>query len=191
MSKIIVIGCSAGGLEALVDLLSEIPATFSYPIVVASHSGPDSQLGPLLQLKDDIKISIKIAVDGERLVGQTAFLLPGAIHGLVIGDSLRLSPLVRESGFRPSIDALFMTAAANYQENTIGVVLSGTLKDGMRGAQVIYDMGGITIVQDPDEAHHASMPQSVINADHPHKILEASELGKWLAASEATSEQTE
>jgi len=184
MNKIVVIGCSAGGLEPLIELLREIPATFSYPIVVAFHGGPDSLLDQVLQFRDDIKITARKAVDGEKLVGRTVFLLPGAVHGLVIGDTLRLSPLVRESGFRPSIDALFMTTAANYQENTIGVVLSGTLKDGMRGAQVIYDMGGITIVQDPDEARYASMPQSVINADHPYKILEASELGKWLAATE-------
>ena len=184
MTKIVVIGCSAGGLEALIELLKEIPATFPFPIVVASHSGPESHLFAALHARKDIAIAIKTVVDGEKLLGQTVFLLPGATHGLVIGDTLRLSPLVRESGYRPSIDALFMTTAAEYQENTIGVVLSGTMKDGMRGAQVIYDMGGITIVQDPDEARHASMPQSVINADHPHKILEASDLGKWLAALE-------
>lgn len=181
MSKIVVIGCSVGGLEALIDLLSEIPASYEHPIVIASHSGPESYLLPALQMKAGIKISVREAVDGEELVGQSVYVLPGATHGLVIGGTLRLSRLVRESGYRPSIDALFMTAAAEYQKNTIGVVLSGTLSDGMRGAQIIHDMGGITIVQDPEEASRASMPQSVINADHPRQILEATELGKWLA----------
>ncbi|MEJ6396794.1 chemotaxis protein CheB [Yoonia sp. 208BN28-4] len=180
MSKVVVIGCSSGGLAPLVDLLSELPATYPHPIIVASHSGPESHLLPALKLKSKIQIAIKKAEDGEELVGQTVYVLPGATHGLVTGNTLRLSELVRESGFRPSIDALFMTAAAEYQENTIGVVLSGTMSDGMRGAQVIYDMGGVTIVQDPDEAKQASMPQSVIKADHPQEVLEASALGQWL-----------
>ena len=182
MTRIVVVGCSAGGMEALIDLLGEIPATFKYPIVIASHSGPSSQLLQALQIRRNIDIPVQPAVDGARLEGQTVYVLPGATHGLIVGNTLRLSELVRESGFRPSIDALFMTAAAEYRENTIGVVLSGTMKDGMRGAQVIYDMGGTTIVQDPVEAQHASMPQSVITADHPRKILEAAELGRWLAA---------
>lgn len=184
MGKIVLIGCSSGGFEALTDLLAEIPATYAHPIVVASHSGPDSQLTEALKLKQQIAISIKQAEDGDRLTGQCVYVLPGATHGLVIGDTLRLSDLVRESGFRPSVDALFMTAAAEYRENTVAVVLSGTMSDGMRGAQVIYDMGGITIVQDPDEAQQASMPQSVIASDHPRQILKAAQLGAWLTQTE-------
>ncbi|MDA8870744.1 chemotaxis protein CheB [Rhizobiaceae bacterium] len=177
---IVVVGCSAGGLKAVVELLRELPATFPIPIVIASHSRPESQLLAALQLKRDLRLPIVGAVDGIRLAGPSVFVLPGATHGLVVRDRLMLSPTVRESGFRPSIDALFMTAAASFQDRTVAVVLSGTMSDGMRGAQVIYDMGGMTIVQDPDDADQAQMPQSVIANDHPRAILAASELGKWL-----------
>lgn len=80
---------------------------------------------------------------------------------------LRLSPLVRDSGFHRPIDALLMTATASYGKATIAVVLSGTMNDGVRGAQVIPDMGGRTIVQDPGDADRAEMPQSVANAAPP------------------------
>jgi two-component system CheB/CheR fusion protein len=73
-----------------------------------------------------------------------------------------------------------MTLAAEYGDRAIAVVLSGALKDGMRGAQIIYDMGGQTIVQDPREAEHAGMPNSVIFDDHQETVLSAAKLGEWL-----------
>ena len=181
--KIVVVGCSAGGLKALIEMLSEIPPTFPIPIVIASHGGPGARLLEALQSKKQIGLPVLHAEDGAALVGPSIFVLPGATHGLVVGNTLQLSPLVHDSGFRPSIDALFMTAAASYQSDAIAVVLSGTMSDGMRGAQVIYDMGGFTLVQDPDDADRAQMPQSVINADHPRQILPAADLGKWLTES--------
>lgn len=179
---IVVIGSSAGGLAALVDLLTEIPPDYALPIVVAAHSSPGSQLLAALRLQRGIRIAIEDAIDGSDLRGGSVHVLPPATHGLVVDRMLRLSPMVRDSGFRPSIDALFMTAAASYGKATIAVVLSGTMNDGMRGAQVVYDMGGRTIVQDPDDADRTEMPQNVINADHPRQVLPATDLGKWLAA---------
>ena len=179
--RIVVVGASAGGLTAVSELLIELPADYPWPVVVASHSGPKSYLAEALRLRRDMRIAIETATDGMALKGGRAIVLPGATHGLVIGPRLHLSPLVRESGFRPSVDALFMTAAASYGRRAVAVVLSGTMNDGMRGAQVIYDMGGMTIVQDPADAERAEMPQNVIDADHPRRVMSAPDLGSWLA----------
>ena len=180
-TRLVVVGASAGGLAALIEMLSVLPADYPIPLVIASHGGPGAQLLDALRLKRSIALPVAAATDGMELAGPRAVVLPGATHGLVAGRTLRLSELVRDSGFRPSIDALFMTAAASYGSGTVGVVLSGTMQDGMRGAQVIYDMGGKTIVQDPDDARRAEMPRAVIANDHPRAVLPADELGRWLA----------
>ena len=179
--KVIAIGASAGGLEALRELLGELPADFPAPIVVAIHSQPESRLIGVLQF-DAAKrgMAVRQVSDGDKLQPGMVHVVPGATHAFFRRGGLRLSETVRDSGFRPSIDALFMSLASEYGADAIAVVLSGMMNDGMRGAQVIYDMGGITIVQDPKDADHASMPQNVINADHPREVLSAQDLGIWL-----------
>lgn len=174
------IGASAGGLSALQALLSELPADFAAPIVVAIHSAPGGQLARTLALTAKSGPTIREIADGEPLVAGTVHVAPAAKHVLFQNGRLTLSPLVQDSGFRPSIDALFMTLAAEYRERAVAIVLSGTMDDGMRGAQVIYDLGGKTVVQDPDEAKQDEMPREVIRADHPHQVLPAAELGRWM-----------
>jgi two-component system chemotaxis response regulator CheB len=180
-NKVIAVGASAGGLDALRALLRELPKGFDAPIVVAIHSQPESQLARVLDF-DAARggMQVRIVQDGDALQPGIVHVLPGATHGFFRHGGIRLSQTVRNSGFRPSVDALFMSLASEYGSDGIAVVLSGTLNDGMRGAQVIYDMGGITLVQDPSDAHHAGMPQNVINADHPSEVLSATELGVWL-----------
>ncbi|MDW3183466.1 MULTISPECIES: chemotaxis protein CheB [unclassified Roseobacter] len=175
---VVAIGASAGGLAAIKDLIAELPADLDAPIVIAVHSEPSSRLADVLKLVSDLPI--KRAEDGEKLRKGWIYTVPGATHAFFRNERIHLSSLVRDSGFRPSIDALFMTLAAEYGSRAIAVVLSGTMKDGMRGAQVIYDMGGQTIVQDPKDAQHAGMPNSVIMNDHPETVRSAKELGIWL-----------
>lgn len=177
---IVAIGASAGGLSAIADLLAELPPELNAPIVIAVHSEPRSRLKEALKVLSPL--NIKGAEDEEVLENGVIYIVPPATHAFFSGNRLRLSNIVQDSGFRPSIDALFMTMAAEYGDRAIAVVLSGMLKDGMRGAQVIYDMGGRTIVQDPEEAKQSSMPQSVIQGDHPDMVRTASELGKWLSS---------
>jgi len=177
---VVAIGASAGGLSAIKELLAELPPHLDAPIVIAVHSEPASQLKEALQIRSPL--NIKSAEDGEMLESGVVYVVPGAKHAFFRNGGLQLSTVVRDSGFRPSIDALFMSLAAEYGERAVAVVLSGLLKDGMRGAQVIYDMGGRTIVQDPRDADYSSMPHSVIRNDHPNAVLTASELGVWLAS---------
>lgn len=178
--KIVAIGASAGGLKAVQELLNVLPANFAAPIVLAIHSQPGSKLTEVLSLSRKDGPSICEIKDGDRLENGVVHVIPGGKHAFFKGESLQLSEVVRDSGFRPSVDALFMSLASTYGKNAVAVVLSGMLKDGMRGAQVVYDMGGVTIVQDPEDADYADMPQSVIRADHPQKVLSAQDLGHWL-----------
>lgn len=181
----IAIGASAGGLSALKDLLAELPPGLDAPIVIAVHSNPASKLKESLQISSSL--DIKTAKDGEILEKGIVYVVPGAKHAFFRNGGLRLSTVVRDSGFRPSIDALFMSMASEYGQKAIAVVLSGLMKDGMRGAQVIFDMGGRTIVQDPKDAQYASMPNGVIFNDHPDAILKASDLGRWIASTVGTT----
>ncbi|WP_299847528.1 chemotaxis protein CheB [uncultured Roseovarius sp.] len=175
---VVAIGASAGGLAAIKDLIAMLPSDLDAPIVIAVHSEPASKLTEVL--KQASALSIKKVEDCEELKKGWIYIVPGATHAFFRNGKVHLSELVRNSGFRPSIDALFITLAAEYGDRAIAVVLSGALKDGMRGAQVIYDMGGQTIVQDPQEAEFAGMPNSVIFGDNQETVLSAAKLGVWL-----------
>jgi len=187
-NKVVAIGASAGGLEPLRELLRELPPNFAAAIIVAVHSGPESRLKNTLDLFSDISLEICNAESGIEPTPGVVYVVPGAKHVLLSHGRLEISDLVRDSGFRPSIDALFMTLATEYRDNAIAVVLSGTLNDGMRGAQVLYDLGGITLVQDPEDAKFASMPQSVVQANHPVEIISAKQIGRWLVESVGTTD---
>ena len=175
---VVAIGASAGGLEPVRELLAELPANLNAALVVAIHSQPSSQLTAVLSR--NCQMTVETARDNEPLVGGRVYVLPGAVHGFFRDGTLRLSNVVEPSGFRPSIDALFMSMASEYGDNGIAVVLSGALDDGTRGARVVYDMGGRTIVQDPDDATYRSMPQKVIMRDHPVAVETPAELGQWI-----------
>lgn len=177
---VVAIGASAGGLAAIKDLISELPAELDAPIVIAVHSEPTSRLAEVLKLSS--ALPIKRVEDGEELRKGWMYIVPGATHAFFRNGGINLSDLVQNSGFRPSIDALFMTLAAEYGDKAVAVVLSGSMKDGMRGAQVVHDMGGQTIVQDPKDALHTGMPNSVILNDHPETVRSAKELGIWLGS---------
>lgn len=175
---VVAVGASAGGIEAIRDMIAELPGDLDAPVVIAMHSEPGAKLANVLKFRSSL--DIRTAQNGDVLECGTIYVVPGATHAFFRNGRLRLSEIVTDSGFRPSIDALFMTLAAEYGNRGIAVVLSGMLQDGMRGAQVVYDMGGRTVVQDPDEAGEESMPQSVIRNDHPSAVRTAAELGEWL-----------
>ena len=175
---VVAIGGSAGALDAMIELLAEVPAGLPVPIVLALHSMPDARLIRPLELK--LPHDMHEITEGETLRPGHLHVAPAARHVFFRNDTLHLSDPVEDSGFRPSIDALFMTLATTWGDRAIGVVLSGLLQDGMRGAQVLYDLGGRTLVQDPDYADYDEMPLAVIRNDHPDRILPAADLGRWI-----------
>ncbi|MBB3221623.1 chemotaxis protein CheB [Pseudoduganella umbonata] len=160
--NIVVIGTSAGGVEALSKLLGFLPAEFDAVILVVLHVSPSapSQLDGILAKRTSLRV--RPARDGDELQPGTVFTASADRHLMVMRDGIRLTRGPKESRSRPAVDVLFRSAAVAYGSRVIGVVLTGALDDGTAGLWAIKDHGGLAFVQDPDEASFSSMPQSAI-----------------------------
>jgi two-component system chemotaxis response regulator CheB len=162
-SKIVVVGASAGGIEALKELVHGLPSDFAAPILVVLHVPPDSPslLPDILQRAGNLRA--KTAEERERAENGVLYVAPPDRHLIVEADgTLRIPRGPRENRSRPAVDPLFRSAALAYGPHAIGVILSGTLDDGTAGLLAIHRRGGISIVQDPDDATYPGMPRSAI-----------------------------
>jgi two-component system chemotaxis response regulator CheB len=170
--KAIVIGISSGGVEALKALLGALPKDFPLPLIIVQHVSPDSR-GAMAQFLDAVcEIRVKEADELELPVGGTAYLAPANYHLMLEPDGrLALSTDAPVNFSRPSIDVLFETAAEALGKGLIGVVLTGFGSDGSRGLKRIKEKGGVTVVQDPDDAAASSMPEHAIKAAQPDYVV--------------------
>jgi two-component system, chemotaxis family, protein-glutamate methylesterase/glutaminase len=183
---LIVIGGSAGGLEALTALVAGLPADLPAAVCVVLHLRPyaESRLAEVLARVSPIPVvTAQHGMEPRRGVIHVA--VPD-MHLLVERDSaegrgvLRLTRGPRENRARPSVDPLFRSAATAYGARVIGVVLSGALDDGTAGLWAVRDRGGLAVIQDPEDALVSSMPTSAlteVGADH---VAPASALGTLL-----------
>jgi two-component system chemotaxis response regulator CheB len=161
IQRLVVVGASFGGFDALKVLLGALPAAFPSPLAIVQHQGsPGAGLATLLQRYT--ALAVADAEDKEDLLPGVAYCAPPGYHLLVEGGSLALSVDPPVSHARPSIDVLFESAADVYGQWTIGVVLTGTGRDGAAGLARIKQRGGRTIVQDPATATRAAMPQAAL-----------------------------
>lgn len=164
-AKAIVIGASAGALEALSAILPALPESFKLPIMIVVHVPPDrkSVLSELFRAKCDLLV--KEAEDKEPILGGTVYFAPPDYHLLVETDKcLALSgdePLLFS---RPSIDVLFESAADAYGAGLIGIVLTGANQDGATGLRAIVEAGGTAFVQSPQGAFASAMPEAAIKS---------------------------
>ena len=178
--EIIVVGASTGGLKALQVLLSGLPAEFSLPIVMVQHRGKDMETGLCEFLARSSNLPVTEPEDKETLLPGRAYLAPRDYHLLVQSGSFALSidPAV---GFaRPSIDVLFESAADDYRERAVGVILTGANHDGARGLAKIKEQGGLALVEDPITAACREMPDAAINLTKVDQILPLHELAASL-----------
>ena len=159
---IVVIGTSAGGVYALKDLAAALPSDFSAAIFVVIHLSPysPSYLPEILNHAGPLKASH--AIDGEPIQGGRIYVASPDHHLLVERDQVIVKKGPKENRFRPSIDALFRSAAYSYGPRVIGIVLTGLLDDGTSGMWSVKRLGGLGVVQEPDDALYASMPDSVL-----------------------------
>jgi two-component system chemotaxis response regulator CheB len=166
--RIVVIGASAGGVEALLQLIPKLPRSFSAPICVVIHIPAESPSLLASILGRRAQLEVAEAENGVKLQRGTVYVARPDRHLTVDADhTLRLTRGPRENRHRPAIDPLFRSAALAYRSGTIGVILSGSLDDGTAGLLAIKRVGGIAIVQDPHDAMYAGMPQSAIeNVDN-------------------------
>lgn len=178
--ELIVIGASAGGLIALnrvlTDLCSEFPA-----IIVIQHLDPrhKSALAGLLSRKT--KKSVKEAEDGEPFLRNRIYIGPPDEHVLVSKGKIQLahSRLIRFS--RPSIDVTFAAVAATYGRKAIGIILSGSNRDGSDGIAAIKRAGGLTIAQDPATADYRVMPQAAIDTGCIDLVIALNQMGETIS----------
>lgn len=181
--RAVVVGCSAGGLEALRRLLVPLPADFPLPIVVVAHVAPDS--GSLLAELLSNACSLRVAEAQEKDVVKPGrvYIAPPGYHLLVERDeSLSFSVDEKVCNVRPSIDVLFQSAADVWAERLIGVLLTGANSDGTGGLRAIRGRGGYCLVQDPAQAFAQTMPRSAISAGLADSILPLDDMGRQLAA---------
>lgn len=161
--NIIVIGTSAGGVFALKQLVSALPADFTASVLIAMHVSPHSTslLPEILSAAGPLNATHPF--DGELIQPGRIYIAPPDHHMLVEYDQILVKKGPKENRFRPSIDALFRSAAYTYGSRVIGVVLTGMLDDGTSGMWSVKRLNGLSIVQEPDDAAYASMPNSVLD----------------------------
>ncbi len=184
--RIVGIGASAGGLSALEAFFAQVPADTDCAYVVVQHLSPDHQslLGPLLQRVT--ALPVRDAQDGVVLAPNTVYVMPSDGALSVVRGCLHFRAAHKARGLRgphwPIDD--FLTALAQDQgARAVGVIMSGMGNDGVRGLQAVHDAGGLTLVQQPDTAAFASMPQSAMETgwvdgvaapqDLPARLLQA------------------
>jgi two-component system chemotaxis response regulator CheB len=184
----IVIGASAGGLEALSTILPMLPKEYACPIMVVVHMPPqrDSLLVELLQRKCALRIVE--AQDKQELEPGTVYIAPPDYHLLVEQQgSLSLSNEEPVRYSRPSIDVLFETAADAYGDALTGIVLTGANDDGARGLQAICAAGGAALVQDASNAYADAMPRAALKACPQAQVLALQGIGEFLKQEDACS----
>lgn len=160
--NIVVVGASAGGVEALSTLLGALPANLPAAVFVVLHipSHTASELHLVLDRVSELRVLS--AHDGQTIEAGTVYVAPTDRHLMLEGGVVRVTRGPKECRVRPAIDVLFRSAATQHGERVIGVVLTGMLDDGTAGLWAIKDRQGIALVQDPHEAAYPSMAESAI-----------------------------
>lgn len=180
--RVVGIGASAGGVDALIQLVGELPAGFDAAMCIVLHlpSSGRSLLAPILGRHTDL--DVVEAQDGQRLEAGRIYVAPNDRHLMLADGYLRLDRGPKENGVRPAVDVMLRTLASSYATRSIGVILSGALGDGSAGALAVRNAGGLVLIQDPDDATIASMPESAMRAiGEPDAVLKAAALGQELA----------
>jgi two-component system chemotaxis response regulator CheB len=181
--RIVVIGASAGGVDALMRLVRDLPADFPAPVCVVLHVPPDSPSLLAQILNREGTLPAKTAEHGEPYRRGMVYVAPPDRHMLVARDgTLHLSRGPRENRHRPSVDPLFRSAAVAKGPAVIAVVLTGSLDDGTAGLIAVKKRRGTAVVQDPHDALYPSMPQSaLLHVEEVDHVVPLAALGELLS----------
>jgi two-component system, chemotaxis family, protein-glutamate methylesterase/glutaminase len=181
MYNLVCIGASWGGLKAIGQVLTDLPAEVDLPIAIAQHRHPDSQaatLAELLQTKTDR--AVLDVEDKMPIASRHVYVAPPNYHLLVERGSFALSVDEHIQYARPSIDVLFETAAHAYGAGVIGIILTGANADGALGLARIKNAGGVAVIQDPVGAARRTMPDAAIAATAADAILPVDGIGNFI-----------
>jgi two-component system, chemotaxis family, protein-glutamate methylesterase/glutaminase len=176
-STLVVVGSSAGGMAALTKLVAQLPVDFPAPVFIVNHMAADATGAALLQaLNSSGSLECSHPVDGQAFEGGRVYLAPPDHHMLIAKNVIRVTKGARENRSRPAIDPLFRSAAVAYGSKVVAIVLTGNLDDGTAGLSAVKRCGGVTVVQDPDDADYPGMPRSALNSgveiDHRVRVAE-------------------
>jgi two-component system chemotaxis response regulator CheB len=178
---LIVIGASWGGLHAVGEILSALPAETDAAVVIAQHRANDTVDGGLAALLGHrAHLPVDDAYDKTSIEPGRVYLAPPDYHLLVQPGYFSLSTDERVHYARPSIDVLFESAAEAYRERLIGVILTGANTDGAAGLARIKGAGGVAVVQDPQSAERGEMPGAALTATAADAILPLDQIGPFL-----------
>jgi two-component system, chemotaxis family, protein-glutamate methylesterase/glutaminase len=160
---LIVIGASAGGMQAFKSLVAQFPADLPAAVFIAIHMSPDTTCDVLIRaLNEAGPLPCQQATDGEQFQSGRIYVAPVDRHMMIAGPKIMITHGARENRSRPAIDPLFRSAAVAHGNRVIGVILTGFLDDGTSGMRAIKRCGGICVVQDPADADYPDMPRSVV-----------------------------
>lgn len=180
---IVGIGASAGGIRALSKFFDAVPSPSGMAFVVVTHLNPDreSHLHTVLERQTDM--TVKVASDGEEIVADTVYVMPGGVFLLIEKGRLQVKKLAAGSREHKPIDIFFTSLGEDQKENSVGIVLSGGDGDGTLGVRVIKEQGGMTFAQtaDEDPPLNAEMPQSAIAAGFVDFAIPAAQMAANLA----------
>jgi two-component system chemotaxis response regulator CheB len=189
---IVMIGSSAGGVEALPRVLQQLPKDFPASVFVIQHLAPTGRpyLADILARSSPLPVSW--AEQGDKIHRGRVYVAPPDTHLLFTDDHIALNRGARENFSRPSIDKAFRSAASVHGNRTIGVLLTGMLDDGVSGLRAIRQAGGIVVVQDPEDAAFPELPSRALEAVTPDHLLPLVNIPQILRArvSDEVSPQT-
>lgn len=177
---IIVIGFSAGGIEPLLQLVADLPSDLPAAVFVVHHFPAHSISALPSILTRTADLPVHTARDREPIVPGHIYVGRPDRHLLLMPGLIRLTRGPREHGNRPALDPLFRSAARSYGSRVIGVILSGTLDDGTVGLHAIKSVGGLAVVQAPEQAAYPGMPQSALEHIEVDHVVPANEMGTLL-----------
>jgi two-component system chemotaxis response regulator CheB len=178
--RLIVVGASAGGVEALTALVRELPERLPAALAIVLHVAPSGTSVLPAILNRAGRMTVRAAVDGDVFREGCIYVAPPDLHLEVEDGRLALRHGPRENAHRPAVDRLFRTAADAYGPGAIGVILSGTLDDGAAGLAAIKRRGGCTVVQDPDDALYPGMPRNAISRATPDHVVPLADIPRLL-----------
>lgn len=179
--KAVVIGASAGGVQALLQILPSLPASYPLPVLIVVHVPPDRDNALVSLFQARCQIEVREAADKEPALPGVVYFAPSDYHLLVEKDgtlSLSSDELVNHS--RPSIDVLLESSADAFGPELVGVILTGANDDGARGLQAVVEAGGVAIVEDPGEAYAPAMPAASLRASPSAKVMKVAAIASYV-----------